>query len=52
MKRVQAFLGLDYHPTRPRLHKQNRQTLAEFIANYDELKERFSDTPWRQFFVD
>lgn len=52
MKRVQAFLGLDYQPMQPHLHKQNRQTLAESIVNYEELKDKFSGTPWEQFFVD
>ncbi len=52
MKRVQAFLGLDYHPTHPRLYKQNRQSLAGSIANYMELKECFSGTLWENFFED
>lgn len=52
MKRAQAFLGLDYQRTRPRLYKQNRQSLADSIANYAELKECFAGTPWQQFFMD
>ena len=52
MKRVQMFLGLDYQHTRPRLYKQNRQSLVDSIVNYAELKEHFAGTLWQQFFVD
>lgn len=50
MRPVQQFLGLDYQPVAPTIHKQSRQTLAEAIANYDELKERFAGSPWAAFF--
>lgn len=52
MKRVQAFLGLAYRPTATSLRQQNQQPLSKSIANYYELKEQFSGTPWLQFFED
>ncbi len=50
MRRVQAFLGVDYEVVRPSIHKQSRQTLAEAITNYDELKQQFAGTLWAEFF--
>lgn len=50
MRRVFDFLGVDYEAVRPSIHKQSRQTLAEAITNYDELKRQFAGTPWVEFF--
>ena len=52
MRRVQQFLGLDYQPVAPTIYKQSQQTLAQAIANYDELKSRFDGTLWAAFFED
>lgn len=52
MQHVQAFLGLNYQPVAPTIFKQSQQTLAQAIANYDELKDRFAGSPWAAFFED
>lgn len=52
MRRVQHFLDLDYQPVTPTIFKQSQQTLAQAIANYDELKSRFAGSPWAPFFED
>lgn len=52
MKRVQTFLGLEYFPTRTRLRKQNKKSLAESIANYEELRHRFVGTEFQRYFED
>jgi LPS sulfotransferase NodH len=52
MRRVQQFLGLDYQPVAPAIYKQSQQTLAEAIANYDDLRGKFTGTPWAAFFAD
>lgn len=50
MRRVFDFLDVAYEAVRPSIHKQSRQTLAEAITNYDELKQQFAGTPWAEFF--
>lgn len=50
MKLVQEFLGVPYSAVSPAIYKQSRQTLAEAISNYDELKAQFQATPWAAFF--
>ena len=50
MRRVQTFLDVDYQPVTPTIYKQTQQTLAQAIANYDELKDRFAGSPWAGFF--
>jgi len=52
MQRVQAFLGLPPRDVPPATRKRSPQPLAEQIANYAELKARFEDTPWADYFVD
>jgi len=52
MKRVQDFLGVDYEFVKPSTYKQSRQPLSRAISNYFELKERFTGTPWEEFFED
>jgi hypothetical protein len=49
---VQQFLGLNYQPVAPTIYRQSQQTLAQAIANYDELKSRFAGSPWAVFFED
>jgi hypothetical protein len=50
MARIQAFLGVDYQAVKPSTFKQSDQPLSKQIANYFELKKRFIDTPWAEFF--
>lgn len=50
MRRVQTFLDVDYQPVTPTIYKQTQQTLAQAIANYDQLKDRFAGSPWAAFF--
>lgn len=52
MRRVQAFLGVPYRPTRPRTYRQSHKPLSEAILNYDALREAFADTRWAGFFED
>ena len=48
--RIQAFLGVNMEDVRPQTKKQRRQPLPELIANFDDLKARFADSPWSSFF--
>ncbi len=48
--RVQTFLGLAPSPVEPTTFKQSREPLSRAISNYAELRRRFSDTPWADFF--
>lgn len=50
MKRMQTFLGVDYEDVRPQTEKQRRRPLRQTIANFDELKAQFADSPWSPFF--
>jgi hypothetical protein len=52
IKRVQAFLGLSEEHVIPKTQKQASQPLSEAIYNFAELKEKFLDTPWEEFFTD
>lgn len=52
MGQVQAFLGLPPRDVPPATKKRPPQPLAEQIANYDELKERFAPTPWAEYFTE
>ncbi len=50
MRRVQEYLGVEYQPTHSPLKKQSVLPLHQAIANYGELRERFSDGPWAYLF--
>ena len=50
MARVQAFLGVDQEKLEPLTYKQTKAPIAQLIANYSELKQQFSDSPWQEFF--
>ena len=50
MRRVQAFLGVSYHPAQPVTYRQSSLPLAQAITNYRELKAQFAATPWAEFF--
>ena len=52
MKRVQDFLGVQYETVKPSTYKQSHQSLSDSISNYWGLKERFTGTPWEEFFED
>jgi LPS sulfotransferase NodH len=52
MNQVQSFLGLKLRNLSPNTHKQAQDLLAEAITNYAELKTRFADSPWAEFFVE
>ena len=49
-KRIQDFLKVDYQPLYISTRKQSQKSLAEQIHNYEELKLKFSHTPWEEFF--
>ncbi|MBE9080343.1 sulfotransferase [Romeria aff. gracilis LEGE 07310] len=48
---LQLFLGARPERLRTSLLRQSKQSLADSIENYWELKEKFSDTPWADFFT-
>lgn len=50
MLRVQQFLGVSPERLEPETFRQSRRPLAELIVNYQELKDRFTGTPWQTFF--
>jgi len=50
--RMQDFLEVKHAPLQSDIHKQSHKPLSQSIANYAELKEKFSDTPWEKFFND
>lgn len=49
---ILEFLGVPDWPLRSRLVKQNIRPLKDVIANYDELKAYFTDTPWACYFTE
>lgn len=50
---IQDFLSLENWPITPQTYKQAREaSLSSAIENYDELKQRFTNTPWQSFFED
>lgn len=52
MKRIQEFLGVNHEAVKPITYKRASQPLHKAISNYFELKERFKETPWEEFFDD
>ncbi|MBU0730445.1 MAG: hypothetical protein KKE17_08790 [Proteobacteria bacterium] len=53
MEKIYSLLGLEGEvELSDSLAKQNRKPLSESIANYQELKNRFAQTPWQEFFID
>ena len=49
-KKIQDFLNVDYQPLCVSTRKQSQTSLAEQIRNYEELKLKFANTPWEEFF--
>jgi LPS sulfotransferase NodH len=47
---VQKFLGVKCLPLISYTHQQEKRLLEQIIINYDELKEKFENTPWQSFF--
>jgi LPS sulfotransferase NodH len=47
---VQSFIGLDIQSITPTIKKQIVKPLSQIIENYNELKEHFSDTEWKNNF--
>lgn len=50
MPLIQDFLSVDRENVLPQTYKQSVRPLSESIANYFELKAKFSGTPWEEFF--
>ncbi len=48
--RIQKFLGLELVKIEPTTKKQAKRRISEEISNYSELKEKFRDTEWIEFF--
>lgn len=49
-REAQAFLGLEPAPLEVTLQQQNPEPLRDLIANYDELRAAFKDTPQAAYF--
>ncbi|MGD2182343.1 Stf0 family sulfotransferase [Lusitaniella coriacea] len=49
-KRIQDFLGVKNKILYASTEKQSKQPLSQTISNYEELKEKFSNTAWSSFF--
>lgn len=47
---IQEFLGVDPHPTRTPLRRQNPERTSELLENYEELREAFASTEWASLF--
>lgn len=52
VRRIQEFLGVTSEIVKPSTYKQSKQPLSKVISNYFELKKKFKDTPWEEFFED
>jgi LPS sulfotransferase NodH len=52
IRRILAFLDLDYHEPRTELRKLNPGHLPDLIENYQELRQAFVGTPWLRFSED
>jgi LPS sulfotransferase NodH len=50
MKQIYDFLSLEYEPVKTNLRKQNTSKLSDKISNYYELKRKFANSPWAEFF--
>lgn len=50
-ERVQSWVGLPVHRIEALVRKQRRTVLPAAIANYDELKDRFTGTEWERYFA-
>lgn len=47
---IQKFLRVECLPLISYTKKQEKRPLSEIIINYNELKEKFENTPWHNFF--
>jgi LPS sulfotransferase NodH len=52
MAAIQDVLELRHERVIAKLARQRRKPLSQAIANYDELKQAFKNTPWAEFFAD
>lgn len=50
IKRILEFLGSNQEILNSPMKKINKRDLKEVISNYSELKKKFKDTPWINFF--
>ena len=50
MRRIERFLDVSPRPLDPSTFRQTGQRLSAAIANYAELRERFTGTMWEEFF--
>lgn len=51
MLRIQQFLHLPEEQIEPQTYKQSDDSIDRAIANFKELREKFSGTEWEEFFV-
>jgi len=47
---LQEFLEVECLPLVSYTRKQEKRPLSEIVINYNELKEKFENTPWQSFF--
>ena len=51
-ERIQQFLGVKQQRLYSLTLKQSQGALPERIGNYYELKSKFKNSPWSNFFTD
>ena len=52
MKKVLNFIGVDYAPLSLSTYKVRRQPISEVVVNYQELKKKFNDVGFGEYFVE
>lgn len=51
-KQILNMFGLQYIEPKTDLKKQNIESIKNLLMNYEELKDYFKDTQWKQYFCD
>lgn len=50
--KIEKLLGVSKENIFPVTYKQNKLPLSKAVENYAELKDRFKNTEWEQFFIE
>jgi LPS sulfotransferase NodH len=49
-RKITNFLGVPFHFPHSSFERQNPERLQELVVNYGEMKEKFKDSEWAEFF--
>jgi len=49
-REITDFIGVEFHAPKTDFRKQSARSTRGNLANYDDLKSAFYDTPWQGFF--